>query len=300
MLCFSRKGVIAPDLAKILTIAFLMSACSPADETPSPKATPDPMTQEQTQNLTLPDWCSSKETSGEVCFRCERFDGGVKIPYEQCFAPSPRFSSESNCTFNDGVLKQISCSGTKSGEPFRMDASLAKERLAASLPAFLVGMDLVVRQVYSEQSAAAKLTSDLSDFWSTRIPSIMRGENIEVTADDLLSLVNRHVTTPLSPDLANHLKSVTVTTLRRLAQDYAGRKDYNLSQVVLTGIEIAKAIPQSILGDAKTYLSGPAIATLLSSEKAQPMVSIFKSMSSSVLGFTSFDDFVAELRRGRE
>lgn len=299
MLCFFRKGVIAPDLAKILTVAFLMSACSPADETPSPKATPDPGIQEQTQNLTLPDWCSSKETSSEVCFRCERSDGGVKIPYEQCFAPSPSFSSGSNCTFNDGVLKQISCSGTKSGEPFKMDASLAKERLAASLPAFLVGMDLVVRQVYSEQSAAAKLTSDLSAFWSTRIPAIMRGENIEVTADDLLSLVNRHVTTPLSSVHANHLKTVTVTTLRRLAQDYAGRKDYRLSKAVFEGIEIAKSIPENILGDAQNYLSGPAIAALLSSEKAQPMVTIFKSMSSSVLGVTSFDDFIAELQRGR-
>jgi hypothetical protein len=300
MLCCFRKGGIVPDLSKILSVVFLMSACSPVEETPSPKSKPDPKTQEQTQNLTLPSWCSSKENSSEVCFRCERSDGGLKIPYEQCFAPSQSFSSGSNCTFNDGVLKQISCSGTKSGEPFRMDASLAKEKLAASMPAFLVGMDLVVRQVYSEQSAAAKLTSDLSAFWSSRIPAIMRGENIDVTADDLLSLVNRHVTTPLSPDLANHLKTVTVTTLRRLAQDYAGRKDYRLSDVVLDGIEIAKAIPQNILGDAKTYLSGPAIATLLSSEKAQPMVNIFKSMSSSVLGFTSFDDFIAELRQGRE
>ncbi len=299
MLCFFRQGAVTPDLAKMLIIAFLTCACSPADETPSPKATPDPTTQDQTQNLTLPDWCSSKETSGEVCFRCERSDGGVKIPYEQCFAPSPSFSSGSNCTFNDGVLKQISCSGTKSGEPFRMDASLAKERLAASLPAFLVGMDLVVRQVYSDQSPAAKLTSDLSAFWSSRIPAIMRGENIDVTADDLLSLVNRHVTPPLSPDLAKHLKSVTMTTLKSLAEDYAGRKDYKLSEIVLTGIEIAKAIPQNILGDAKTYLSGPAIANLLSSEKAQPMVNIFKSMGSSVLGFTSFDEFIAELRRGR-
>jgi hypothetical protein len=29
------------------------------------------------------------------------------------------------------------------------------------------------------------------------------------------------------------------------------------------------------------------------------MVTIFKSMSSSVLGVTSFDDFIAELQRGR-
>lgn len=298
MLCFLRKGAIVHGVAKTLAAAALLSACSPVDETPSAK--PRPKTQEQTQSLTLPDWCSSKETISEVCFRCERSDGGVKIPYEQCFAPSPSFSSNANCSFNDGVLKQISCSSTMSGEPFKMDASLAKERLAAALPAFLVGMDLVVRQVYSEQSPAAKLTSDLSAFWSSRIPAIMRGENIDVTADDLLSLVNRHVTTPLSPELGNHLKTVTMTALKRLAQDYAGRKDYSLSQVVLTGIEIAKAIPQNILGDAKTYLSGPAIATLLSSEKAQPMVNIFKSMSSSVLGFTSFDDFIAELRRGRD
>jgi hypothetical protein len=78
-----------------------------------------------------------------------------------------------------------------------------------------------------------------------------------------------------------------------------GRKDYRLSKAVLEGIEIAKSIPQNILGDAQNYLSGPAIAALLSSEKAQPMVTIFKSMSSSVLGVTSFDDFIAELQRGR-
>jgi hypothetical protein len=289
--------VIVPVVANTLIATFLLHACSPVEETP--RAKPSPESSTQAQSLTLPDWCSSKESSSEVCFRCERSDGGVQIPYEQCFVPSPNFSSGSNCTFNDGVLKQISCDGTKSGEPFKMDASLAKERLAASLPAFLMGMDLVVRQVYSEQSAAAKLTSDLSAFWSARIPAIMRGENIDVTADDLISLVNRHLTTPLSTEQANLLKSRTATILKGLAQDHVGRKDYRLSKAVLEGIEIAKSIPQNILGDAQNYLSGPAIAALLSSEKAQPMVTIFKSMSSSVLGVTSFDDFIAELQRGR-
>lgn len=299
MLCFDRNRLLAIAVTNILTAGLLFSACSPLDDTPSAKVTEESKTQEPTQNLALPDWCSSKETGSEVCFRCERADGGVKIPYEQCFVPAPSFSSGSNCNFDDGILKQISCSGTRSGEPFKMDASLAKERLAAALPAFLVGLDLVVRQAYSEQSAAAKFTSDLSAFWSSRIPAIMRGENLDITADDLITLANRHLNPQLSAAQANHLKSVTVTTLKRLSQDYAGRKDYSLSDVVLDGIEIAKAIPETTLGNAKNYLSGPAIAALLSSDKAQPMVSILKSMSSSVIGVVSFDDFIAKLSTGR-
>lgn len=276
-----------------------LTSCSKPQETPyKQKDASKPEMRPQVADislLNLPPWCSVQEAGDEVCFRCERQDGNIKIPYEQCLIPSENFSASANCTFSDGLTKQIACTGTKSGEPFRMDSSLAREKLAAVLPAFLVGLDLVVRQTFSDQSDVAKLTADLSAFWSSRIPSILRGEQLESVASDLVSLVKRHVKTPLTDEQADHFRSITITALNQLNQELLGRKDYTLSQVILRGVALAKSIPEKTLGDASKHLSGQAIADLLASENAKTFLVLFKSMNPSILGMSSMDDFLAEL-----
>lgn len=276
-----------------------VTSCSKPQETPYKQKDdlkPESLPQSADINLlNLPPWCSVKETADEVCFRCEREDGKIKIPYEQCLVPSESFSASANCTFSDGLTKQISCTGTKSGETFKMDSSLAKEKLAAVLPAFLVGLDLVVRQTFSDQSDVAKLTADLSAFWSSRIPSIVRGEQLESVASDLVSLVKRHVKTPLTDEQADHFRSITITALTQLNQELLGRKDYTLSQVILRGVALAKSIPEKTLGDASKNISGQAIADLLASENAKTFLALFKSMNPSILGMSSIEDFLAEL-----
>ena len=280
-------------------VSIAAVSCSKPQETPYNKKT-EPQ-EDQAQRgadinlLSLPPWCSVKETSEDICFRCEREDANVKIPYEQCLIPADNFSASNNCSFTDGLTKQISCSGTKSGEPFRMDASLAKEKLAAVLPAFLIGLDLVVRQTFSDQSDVAKLTADLSAFWSSRIASIVRGENLDGVSSDLVSLVKRHVRTPLTDEQADHFKSMTVTALTQLNQELAGRKDYTLSQVILRGLALAKSIPETTLGQSSKQLSGQAIADLLASENAKTFMAMFKAMNPSILGMISVEDFLAEL-----
>lgn len=242
-----------------------------------------------------PSWCSVKETPDEVCFRCERQDGVIKIPYEQCLTPGPSFSTSSNCTFANGLTKQITCSGTRSGEAFRMDTSLAKERLSAALPAFLVGLDLIVRHTYSEQSDAARLTSDLSSFWSSRIASVVHAENLNGVADDLVALAKRHLKNPLSEDQAQYLRETTITALNQLHKELTGQKDYNLSRVILRGLALARSIPDSTLGDASVSLTGMSLANMVSADSSNKLQGAFNSLNPSTIGMSSFEDFLAEL-----
>lgn len=297
-LIFSRLSLM--NLATGL-LCFLAVGCSKVSETQSKKilpataATNNHRSSDDAQRLVLPSWCSVQETADLVCFRCEREDAGIKIPYEQCLQPGPEFSSSAQCSFTSGFTKVITCEGTKSGEPFKMDASIAKEKVATAIPAFMIGLDLIVRQKFADDSLVAKLTSDLSAFWSSRIPALMRGEGYETTASDLVLLVNRHLKTPLSEDQVTHFKQVTKTALGELNQELSGKKDYKLSQVILRGLYLAKSIPENILGEAAPLFTGPAIADLLRDDKAKALLSLFSSMNPSVLGISSLDTFIEEL-----
>jgi hypothetical protein len=299
MIRIKKINTVTKVFAALVVLSINALSCSKPQETPYQQKSPlknEPLPQAADISLLdLPSWCSVKESSDEVCFSCERQDGNIKIPYEQCLIPAENFSASTNCSFSDGLTKQISCSGTKSGEPFRMDSSLAKEKLAAVLPAFLVGLDLVVRQTFSDQSDVAKLTADLSAFWSSRIPSIVRGENFDGVASDLVSLVKRHVKTPLTDEQADHFKTISVTALTQLNQELMGRKDYTLSQVILRGIALSKSIPEKTLGEASRHLSGQGIADLLASENAKTFLAMFKAMNPSILGMSSVEDFLVEL-----
>jgi len=285
-----------------ITLGLFIGGCSKPKITPSPAAATQTSTfggdESETKLLELPSWCAVEETSDQICFRCEREDGEVKIPYEQCLIPSNEFSVTAHCSFNDGLTKQISCSKTKSGQIFRMDASLAREKLAATLPSFLNVLDIVARKTFSETSAVAQLTTDLRDFWKSRIHLILKGESIDLVADDLVNLARRHLKAHLTQEQADHFKSTAVTALTQLNSDLTGRKDYNLSHVILRGLSLVKSIPETTLGnDVSKYFSGQAVAQLLAQNDASSLLSIFNSMSPGVLGISSVEEFLGELNQ---
>jgi len=287
--------------------SILLAACSPVSESASTPATNNKAGADQStklqmtspsyveQSLTLPTWCSMNQSQDQLCFRCERLDSGVTIPYEQCLTPSESFNSSRDCSFvNDGV-KYIHCDGTKSGEAFKMDVSIAKEKVALALPAFLIALDWSVKQKQSPESDMAKFTADLSDFWANRIGSIMSGENLEPTADDLVLLAKKHLKSTLSDEQAKHFRQQTVNALTILYKELSGSKDYKLSQVILRGISIANAIPDNLLGDAKPFLSGPSLAAILSEDSSRSIVGMFSNISPSILGIRSVDALIQEL-----
>jgi hypothetical protein len=288
--------------ALFLVVILILGGCSQPKITTSSPSTTQTSTldanEPETKLLELPSWCAVEEAGDQVCFRCEREDGDIKIPYEQCLIPSPEFSATAHCSFNDALTKQISCSKTRSGQTFRMDASLAREKLAATLPSFLSVLDIAARKTFSETPDVAQLTTDLKDFWKNRIHLVLRGEGIDVVADDLVSLARRHLKAPLTAEQANHFRSTTITALRQLNSDLSGRKDYNLSQIILRGLSLVKSIPETTLGDdASKYFSGQAIAQLLAQNEASSLLSIFASMSPGVLGMSSVEEFLRELNQ---
>ena len=302
---FVRQSISS--LKHLALSSILFVGCSPISETASSpaksqKAGADQSTKLQItspsyveQNLTLPTWCSMNQSQDQLCFRCERVDSGVTIPYEQCLTPSESFNSSRDCSFvNDGV-KYIRCDGTKSGDAFKMDVSIAKEKVALALPAFLIALDWSVKQKYLTESEIGKFTSDLRDFWANRIGSIMSGENLEPTADDLILLAKKHLKSTLTDEQARYFRQQTLNALTELNRELSGSKDYKLSQVILRGISIANAIPDNLLGDAKPFLSGPSLAAILSEDASRALISMFSSISPSILGIRSVDALIQEL-----
>jgi hypothetical protein len=246
--------------------------------------------------LTLPSYCVATLSDSQQCFKCERQDGGVSIPYEQCFAPAESFQVTRDCSFSDDILKSISCAGTKSGETFTMDVSLAKEKLTAALPAFLIALDLSARQKFPNRPDVTAFTSEISLFLGSRFAQIVKGEDLDHIAGDLLLLANRHLKSPLSQDQGKFFKATAIEGFAYMAKDLSGTKDYNLVKIIMRGIAIAKSIPSPLLGEAAPYLSGPGLAEILSEDKAQSLIKSLGALPLSILGIKSVDDLIAALK----
>lgn len=293
---FNSKSKLSVFGCLLLAISV---GCSPVARTDSePKAkeiNSGASTNPQTQ-LTLPSWCSMTQLSDQVCFHCDREDGGVTLPYEQCLTPSDSFKATTDCFFSSDQTKTISCAGTRAGEAFVMDVSLAKEKLTAAVPAFLVALQLTVNQKYPDRKDLAALTSDLTTFVGGRVSQIIRGEDLDSVAGDLLLLVNKHAKTKLSDAQATLFKKSAIDAFGIFGSELSGRKDYQLSKFILRGLALSKSIPQDQLGDLGKYLTGPGLAELLAGNEAQSINRAFKILNPSVLGVKSVEDLLKELK----
>jgi hypothetical protein len=281
-----------------------LMSCSPAKETSAPqRSTSSGESDSKLQPplspmLTLPSWCSMRQATDQVCFKCERTDGGIIIPYEQCLTPADSFQASTDCDFNDGVTKTLTCAGTASGKTFVMDISIAKEKVSAVVPALLLAIELAVKQRFADQDTAKNLATDLSAFISARIKAIAHGVEPETTAGDLLLFVNRYVKTPLTAEQAGLFKKTTAAALKLLSDDLTGRKDYRITQTVLRLLSIARTLPDREFEDIKPYLTGPAIAELLADDRSQSLIHSFSTLNPSLLGVKSAEDLIAELKSG--
>ena len=202
---FSRivRSIVPRTLLRIaiLTMALAPQSCSPVSTTSS--KSPAKGSQEASpttpnsiggdMKLALPSWCRMTQSTEQLCFACEREDGGTSIPYEQCLTPSDSFQVERDCAFTDSGTKSITCAGTKSSEPFVMDVSLAKEKLASALPAFLIALKYTAQQKFPDHPEVKAASDELSDFFANRIAQIIRGEDLDRTSVDLGLLVNKHL-----------------------------------------------------------------------------------------------------------
>jgi hypothetical protein len=230
------------------------------------------------------------------CFRCEREDAGNRIPYEQCLSPLESFNPSLDCVFLDKGTKSISCQGTNSDQPFQMDVSLAKEKLAVTLPAFMDALDRSVRERYPNQAEPSQLTGELRDFLQRRISWIIRHENLAEVTEELSSIINRHLKAPLPPKFEIFFKASASEAMSTVSKDLAGRKDYSLSRFILLGVAIAKSIPSDSLGQAHPFLSGAGLAYLLTTPQTSHLAEVFEPLNPSLLGAKSAESLVRDLQ----
>lgn len=289
-----------------LAVIFLSFRCAPVSRTNSgskaqsddgEKISPVPVANGEAQ-LTLPSWCSMMQSTDQVCFKCEREDAGVKLPYEQCLVPADSFKATTDCAFTSADTKSITCAGTRSGETFVMDVSLAKEKLIAAVPVFMIALQLTIQQKYRDREDLASLTTDLTSFITSRVAQIIRGEDLETVASDLLLLVNRYAKTKLTEEQSSAFKKFAMEALDVALRELHGRKDYKLSRFILRGLALGKQLPSSAIGDAGHLLTGPGLAALLAENDAKSIEGTFKILNPSVLGARSVDDLLLELKNG--
>ncbi len=282
-----------------LTLAMLTS-CSPVNRTASTnksQASENALRPASVspQELTMPSWCSLKQIGHQVCFRCERSDESMTIPYEQCFDALESFHPTTDCYFRDDITKTISCDGTSSGRTFLMDVSLAKEKVIAVVPPLTLAIELIAKNKFADNPQAKTFTKELSAFFSGRIEAIANGRDTEIIANDLILFVNRHTKTPMTAEQATHFKSIAVSALMQLSRELTGHKDYSLHQIILRLLAVARTIPDDLKGDIRPYLTGPGLAELLSEDRSQTLMQSFSILNPSIIGAKSADDLIAEL-----
>ena len=282
-------------------ICAVATACSPIERASSNKnaqqsdnASTNPAPQ-GAPTLTLPSWCSMKQTQDQVCFKCDRLSENTSIPYEQCLTAAESFQASTDCTFQNELTKTISCDGTSSGRTFIMDISTAKEKIAAVVPALMLTVEILAKQKLTNNQSAKTVIGEFSAFVSGRINSIANGLEPEATAADLLLFVNRHANPPLNQEQANLFKKTATDALTLLPRDLSGKKDYSLSQSILRLMGIARTLPDDILGDAKPLLTGAGLAELLSEDRTQTLIRSFSILNPSILGVKSADELITEL-----
>lgn len=313
---FQSKGYFSwcrTSTDKLFLLWLVISGCSPVnmtasttDESEKPAVTSGdaaknalPSSASGDPSLSLPSWCKMNQSSDQVCFHCVRNDGGVDLIYEQCLTPSEKFRASSDCWFSDQVTKSISCVGTRSGEDFVMDVSIAKEKVSATIPVILIALNIAVSEKFGSTSSVTKFVGDISTFLGSRIQQVMRGENLPGVAGDLGMLINKYTTSKLSDQEFEIFKASTSVALTLMVSELSGKKDYDLSRFLLKSVELSKLIPNDKLGDAKPLLSGPGLADLWSSDNNNDALEkAFKILSPAVLGFSSVEKLMARLKQG--
>jgi hypothetical protein len=283
-------------------ILAVFTACSPVIRTTSKNSTQSsdnasrPASQASELKLSLPAWCSSKQTGNQVCFRCERVDDSVIIPYEQCFDASDSFDASIDCSFKDDTTKTIYCDGTESGRSFVMDVSTAKEKVSTVLPTVLLAIELVFKDRFADNPQAATIARELSSFFSGRTASIVNGRDATNIATDLMLFVNRHIKTPMTAQQANHFKTTAEAALQQISRELSGHKDYSLTMIILRLLAVARTIPEEHKGDIKNYLTGAGLGDLLNEDRSQTLIRSLSILNPSILGVKSAQDLIAELQ----
>lgn len=282
--------------------AFSMPSCARREPPPptTPSATRQPALQ-STQGdlrLTLPSWCSQQQLSEQLCFHCERRVAPSAILYEQCFKPGDGFIANRDCVFMDGATKSIQCEGTSGGGTFDMDISTAKERLSATMPAFILGLDLALKQKNSEPPREqASFLLELAQFLAARLHRALEGEDQDSFASDFSQLINNALPLRLNDDQLQNLKGNIKQSTEIIAQELHGKKDYSLSRIILRGLATARTIPPTALGPAKDYLKGSTLASLIQTDEAGLMLKTLKILPSQVTGTMSLESLADDLSR---
>ncbi len=247
--------------------------------------------------LTLPTWCKMNPASDQVCFHCSRTDDGVPLEYEQCLTPSDSFRASTDCWFSNQVTKTISCLGTRSGETFTMDVSTAKEKVTVTIPVFLIALNLAVSEKYGPTSSVTKFVTDISTFLGSRMEQIMRREDLSGVAGDLAMLVNNKTTSKLNDQQLLVFKVSAYAAFEAMLLELSGKKDYDVSKVLLRGLRLSGFVPANLMGEAKPLLSGSGLASLWLDSKSQSLETMFKILGPSVVGVSSAELLLQRLQQ---
>ena len=293
--------------SKLVTFALsgaaLAPACAPVKSTASKTSTHKDFgnasgIHSPGGSLTLPSWCSQTQTADQVCFRCDREDGGVVIPYEQCLTPSESFQASRDCAYRGDLTKSIACAGAAGGKPFVMDVSTAKEKASVAIPAFLIAVNITILQKYPDRSDIKAILSDVTSFTSSHLPRVFDGADTSQTSGDLLMLMQKHMSTKLSPSEEELIKTSFSAAFRAISADLSGKKDYNLARLLTRLSGASLTIPAGVIGEARPFLTTQYLASLMSEDSHQALFKTFSALNPAILGIKSVDDLIAELKKG--
>jgi hypothetical protein len=294
------------ELILIILPAFILSACHPVRTTNARSKTAaggfnsgnQTSTRPTVSFLALPSWCSQTQTADQVCFKCEREDAGAHLPYEQCLTPSESFKASTDCYFADDITKSITCEGTADGQNFVMDVSIARERASVAIPTFLYTLNTALSQKLPDRLDILEVVNELSNFSSNNIPKLSQGGDVSQISSDLMLLLQKYLKVKLTASEEETVKKSFSEAFTAVSADLSGKKDYSLSKIIKRISSASLMIPTASLGDAKTYLSPQYMADILGEDQQQTAKRSFNSLSPSMFGIKSAEDFITELKNG--
>ena len=299
----------------LTSIAALLSACSgnkadhqdsrtaashpaAANETAaSPK--PAPVDEPSLALSGLPEWCSTNlNAAGESCVTCNRptsLGSPLAIP-AKCFKPIANFDPSKDCGLAGEVsdLKTISCKSVDGGM-FAMDVSFASEKAAKSLPLLMFAVSAIADKQLKDHPDDLALVKDFSLFITTKLPDLMAGNSFDAMATDLVNLVGKRVKTPLTESQKSLATTGAVVVFKTIKADLESKQSFSVVSTAGKLMALARLVPGLAQSPANAFFEGKALADMVALHRSE-VDGLFTLLKSDVMGVTSTDDLIAQLK----
>ena len=176
-----------------------------------------------------------------------------------------------------------------------MDVSFASEKAAKSLPLLMFAVSAIADKQLKDHPDDLALVKDFSLFITTKLPDLMAGNSFDAMATDLVNLVGKRVKTPLTESQKSLATTGAVVVFKTIKADLESKQSFSVVSTAGKLMALARLVPGLAQSPANAFFEGKALADMVALHRSE-VDGLFTLLKSDVMGVTSTDDLIAQLK----